>query len=361
MAFIDYLNQITDQFTELEQMLSDEEVLRNQNKLLELTKQYHQLQKVVDKIRYYQQLYANLQDAKQILKEDSDSEMLEIAAEEKKRGEEELETLEKEIKLSLLPEDPRDQANIIVEIRAGTGGEEAALFAAELYKMYSRFAETKKWNVEVISTNTTDLGGFKEIIFSVSGKMVYANMKYESGVHRVQRIPETEAGGRIHTSAVTVAVLPEPEEVEIHIKQEDLRIDVFRSSGAGGQHVNTTDSAVRITHNPTGIVVSCQDEKSQIKNRAKAMKVLKARLYDRQITEQQNQMARERKNQVGSGDRSERIRTYNYPQNRVTDHRINLTLYKLDQILLGNIQEIVENLRFHYQTLRLDEEYQSLQ
>ncbi len=359
MEFIEYLNQISDQFKELENKLADEEILQDQARLLELTKKHHQLQKVVDRIHYYQQVHNNVQEARRLLKEESDPEMLEMAQEEKQEGEKELQALEKEIKLQLLPEDPRDYANIIVEIRAGTGGDEAALFAAELFKMYSRFAESMNWKVEVLSTNTTDLGGFKEIIFAVAGKMVYANMKFESGVHRVQRIPETEGGGRIHTSAVTVAVLPEPEEVEVEIRQEDLRIDVYRSSGAGGQHVNTTDSAVRITHHPTGIVVSCQDEKSQIKNRAKAMKVLKARLYDRQITEQQKNMARERKSQVGSGDRSERIRTYNYPQNRVTDHRINLTLYKLDQILLGDIREFVDTLRLQHQADLLEEEFNS--
>ncbi len=360
MEFIEYLNQIEEQYNELEQKLSTDEVLQDQNKLRELTKKYHYLQKVVDKIRYYKQVHSNLQEARRILKEENEPDMLEIASEEKNKGDKELKELEQQIKILLLPADPRDQANIIIEIRAGTGGEEAALFAAGLFKMYCRFAESMRWKVEVLSTNTTDLGGFKEIIFSVSGKKVYASMKYESGVHRVQRIPETEGGGRIHTSAVTVAVLPEPREVEVEIRSEDLRIDVFRASGSGGQHVNTTDSAVRITHNPTGIVVSCQDEKSQIKNRSKAMKVLKARLYDKQITEQQNRLAQERKSQVGSGDRSERIRTYNFPQNRVTDHRINLTLYKLDQILLGDIQELIDNLRLHYQTKLLEEEFNSI-
>jgi peptide chain release factor 1 len=251
-----------------------------------------------------------------------------------------------ELKQLLIPKDPLDFKNIIMEIRAGTGGDEAALFAADLFRMYSKFAELKKWKIEILSSNEIGLGGFKEIIFSIVGKNVYENLRYESGVHRVQRVPETESGGRVHTSAVTVAVLPEAEETDIEIDQEDLKIDVYRSSGPGGQSVNTTDSAVRVTHIPTGLVVTCQDEKSQIKNKAKAIRVLRARLYEMEEEKKQKERAEARKNQVGSGDRSERIRTYNFPQNRLTDHRIGLTLYKLDSITEGSMTEVIEALKF---------------
>jgi peptide chain release factor 1 len=272
--------------------------------------------------------------------------MLEMAREELESLKESLEEATGRLKALLVPKDPLDGKNIIMEIRAGTGGEEAALFAADLYRMYNRFAEQNSWKIEVMDSNETGIGGFKEIIFSISGKNVYGNLRYESGVHRVQRIPTTESGGRIHTSAVTVAVLPEAEETDIDINPEDLKIDVYRSSGPGGQSVNTTDSAVRITHIPTGTVVTCQDEKSQHKNKAKALRVLRARLYEEEKRKNNQERAEARKNQVGSGDRSERIRTYNFPQNRVTDHRVNLTLHKLDAVMQGDLSEIIESLKY---------------
>ena len=283
-------------------------------------------------------------DAKALIHDEADVEMREMAKAELHELEAALDASENKLKLFLIPPDPLEEKNIIMEIRGGTGGEEAALFAADLYKMYTHYAETKGWKCEVMSLNETELGGFKEIIFSISGKYVYGSLRYESGAHRVQRVPETETSGRIHTSAVTVAVLPEAEETEIDIRQEDLRIDVMRAGGPGGQCVNTTDSAVRITHIPTGIVVIQQDEKSQIKNKAKAMRVLRSRLYDLEESKKQAERSANRKSQVGTGDRSERIRTYNYPQNRVTDHRINLTLYHLDTIMQGDLTELIDNL-----------------
>ena len=276
---------------------------------------------------------------------ETDAEMKEMAHEELKGLEKNFEDCETNLKTLLIPKDPMDSKNIIMEIRAGTGGDEAALFASDLFRMYSRLAETRKWNIEVLSSNEINLGGFKEIVFSMSGKNVYGDLKYESGTHRVQRVPSTESGGRVHTSAVTVAVLPEAEETDIDIKTEDLKIDVFRSSGPGGQSVNTTDSAVRITHLPTGVVVTCQDEKSQIKNKAKALRVLRSRLYEAEAARIAKERSDARKSQVGSGDRSERIRTYNFPQNRLTDHRINLTLYKLDAIIAGSMDEVIEALK----------------
>jgi peptide chain release factor 1 len=287
-----------------------------------------------------------LEDAKALAEGESDPDMLEMAREELESLKESLEEATGRLKALLVPKDPLDGKNIIMEIRAGTGGEEAALFAADLYRMYNRFAEQNSWKIEVMDSNETGIGGFKEIIFSISGKNVYGNLRYESGVHRVQRIPTTESGGRIHTSAVTVAVLPEAEETDIDINPEDLKIDVYRSSGPGGQSVNTTDSAVRITHIPTGTVVTCQDEKSQHKNKAKALRVLRARLYEEEKRKNNQERAEARKNQVGSGDRSERIRTYNFPQNRVTDHRVNLTLHKLDAVMQGDLSEIIESLKY---------------
>ena len=357
MDFVERLLQIKKQFEEIEKKLSDPDIISNQEKYTELSKKHSSLLPVVKKINEYLDCKKSYDEAKEIIENENDEELITLAKEDIKEKESFLSKLEKEIKLLLLPEDPRDKANIIVEIRAGTGGEEAALFAADLFKMYSRYAEKKKWKVEIINANTTDLGGYKEIIFSVSGNKVYSRMKYESGVHRVQRVPQTESQGRLHTSAVTVAVLPEPEDIEIEIKPEELRIDVFRASGHGGQHVNKTESAVRITHLPTGIVVSCQDEKSQLKNKQKAMKVLRARLYDMKMREQQAKISAERKSQIGTGDRSERIRTYNFPQNRITDHRINLTLYKLDQVLLGDLDEIIDSLNIYFQTKRMEEEF----
>lgn len=299
---------------------------------------------LVASFRAYQRHEAGLADAESILDEATDPELRALAEEEKRYHQRALEEGEERLRFLLLPKDPNDAKNTIVEIRAGTGGEEAALFAADLFRAYSRFAEGKRWKIEVLNSHETGMGGFKEIIFKVVGDNVYSQLKYEAGGHRVQRVPVTEAQGRIHTSAVTVAVLPEAQEVEVQIDPNDLQIDVYRSSGPGGQSVNTTDSAVRVTHKPTGLVVTCQDEKSQHKNKAKAIEILRARLYARKLAEENAKRAAARKSQVGSGDRSDRIRTYNFPQNRLTDHRINLTLYRLDQIMEGDFQEIIDAL-----------------
>lgn len=341
----DKLDYFCKRYAEVERLISDPDVLKDQNRYRELMQEYSHLQQVTEKRKLFLEKQDELTGAKQMLESETDTEMAEMARMEVEGLEEELEKLEKEIKGLLIPPDPLDQKDIIVEIRAGTGGDEAALFASDLFRMYSRYAESRNWKVEIMDANQIELGGFKEVVFSISGKNVYENMRYESGVHRVQRVPVTESGGRIHTSAITVAVLPEAEETEIDINPNELRIDVFRSSGPGGQSVNTTDSAVRITHEPSGLVVTCQDEKSQHKNKAKALRVLRARLYEMEAGKKQAERASERKNQIGSGDRSERIRTYNYPQNRVSDHRINLTLYKLDQIIEGDLEEVIEALK----------------
>jgi peptide chain release factor 1 len=303
------------------------------------------LEEVVDQYQQYSKLKAEIDDTAQMIKEGGEGELVALAREELETLQEQEEEMEKKLRMLLIPKDPLDLKNIIMEIRAGTGGEEAGLFAADLFRMYSKYAESQAWKIEILSSHETEIGGFKEIIYSISGKSVYAQLRYESGVHRVQRVPVTEAGGRIHTSAVTVAVLPEAEQTEIEVRAEDLRVDVFRSSGPGGQSVNTTDSAVRITHLPTGLVVTCQDEKSQHKNKAKALRVLRARLFEREEEKKHAERAAARRTQVGSGDRSERIRTYNFPQNRVTDHRINLTLYRLEEVMLGDLQEILDALK----------------
>ncbi|MCL6621386.1 MAG: peptide chain release factor 1 [Syntrophobacterales bacterium] len=348
--FLDRLENLERQYLDLENRLADPEVLRQQEEYLRLSKEHAELAPLVQAFRRYRQVQKELADSQSLLKEETDEELKALAREEIQSLKEQLAALEEELKFLLLPKDPNDEKNVILEIRAGTGGEEACLFAADLFRMYSRLAERRGWKLEVLSHSPTGLGGFKEIIAAISGDRVYSQLKYESGTHRVQRVPETESQGRIHTSAVTVAILPEAEEVDVQINPEDLRIDVFRSSGPGGQSVNTTDSAVRITHLPTGLVVTCQDEKSQHKNKAKALKVLRARLLDAKMQEQQAQIARERKSQVGSGDRSERIRTYNFPQGRLTDHRIGLTLYRLADILEGDLDELLQALITHYRT-----------
>ena len=334
-----------EQLKALDERLSSNEVMSDMKLYKELMMERSHLAPIVEKLQELSGLEDEIQGTREIMKEESDPEMLEMAKMELSELEEKAEKAEKDAKVLLIPPDPLDGKNIIMEIRAGTGGDEAALFAADMFRMYTHYAEAMKWKVEIMSQNETGIGGIKEIVVSMSGKDVYGSLRYESGVHRVQRVPETESGGRIHTSAITVAVLPEAEETDIQINQEDLKIDVMRAGGPGGQCVNTTDSAVRITHIPTGIVVIQQDEKSQIKNKAKALRVLRARLFELEETRKQKERAEARKNQVGSGDRSERIRTYNFPQNRVTDHRINLTLYKLDTIMDGDMTELIDALK----------------
>jgi peptide chain release factor 1 len=341
------LDQVENRYQELEEFLADPKILASPKELQKLARERSELTPLVEAYRSYKKVNEEIRDSQGLLQE-SDEEMKELAKAELQTLKERLATLEEELKVLLLPKDPRDEKNIFLEIRAGTGGEEAALFSADLFRMYAKYAEKKRWRVEIMSESPTGLGGFKEIIALVEGKGVYSQLKYESGVHRVQRVPVTEASGRIHTSAVTVAVLPEADEVEVEINPNDLRIDVFRSSGPGGQSVNTTDSAVRVTHLPTGMVVTCQDEKSQHKNKAKALKVLRARLLDKYMEEQRSEISEERKSQVGSGDRSERVRTYNFPQNRVTDHRIGLTLYHLDRVLEGDLEELSDALSAHF-------------
>jgi len=342
------LDQVEQRFQEIEQLLADPKTLANPKEMQKLARERAEISKLVETYQVYRRVKEEIQESQGLLLE-SDEEIRELAKAELQTLKERLAGLEEELKILLLPKDPRDEKNIFLEIRAGTGGEEAALFAAALFRMYSKYAEKKRWRVEVMSENPTGLGGFKEIIALVEGKNVYSVLKHESGVHRVQRVPVTEASGRIHTSAVTVAVLPEADEVEVEINPNDLRIDVYRSSGPGGQSVNTTDSAVRVTHIPTGMVVTCQDEKSQHKNKAKALKVLRARLLDKLMEEQRTEISEQRKSQVGSGDRSERVRTYNFPQNRITDHRINLTLYRLDSVLEGDLDEMTNALTAHFQ------------
>ncbi|MGP1577126.1 MAG: peptide chain release factor 1 [Treponema sp.] len=338
------LESLSERWKELETEIQDPALIKNQSRYKEVMREHAYLSKLMEEYARYCRMEAEIVQARTLLQEETDRELKEMAREELHTLEQALAESQDTLKLLLIPPDPLEEKNIIMEIRGGTGGEEAALFASDLLKMYMHYAESKNWKYELLSSNETELGGFKEVTLSISGKYVYGSLRYESGVHRVQRVPETEGSGRIHTSAVTVAVLPEAEETEIVIRQEDLRVDVMRAGGPGGQCVNTTDSAVRLTHIPTGLVVICQDEKSQIKNKAKAMRVLRSRLYDMEEAKKQSERAENRKNQVGSGDRSERIRTYNFPQNRVTDHRINLTLYKLDAVMQGELTEIIEPL-----------------
>ncbi len=345
---LDKLAEVEKRYVELEKMMSDPQLLGQQREYSKLAKERAELEEIVGCYREWRKVEREIQENRQLL-EESDDAIRELAKEELGLLRERKEALENQLKILILPKDPNDAKNVILEIRAGTGGEEAALFAADLYRMYTRYAESRRWRVEMMSSNPTGLGGYKEIIMSIEGQGAYSRLKYEGGVHRVQRVPVTEGSGRIHTSAVTVAVLPEADEVEIAIDPKDLRIDVFRSSGPGGQSVNTTDSAVRITHIPTGIVISCQDEKSQHKNRAKGMKILRARLLEKKQEEQRSEIAATRKSMVGTGDRSERIRTYNFPQGRLTDHRINFTLYKLDRVMEGELDEVIDALITHYQ------------
>ena len=338
------LGVLEDKYKDLTEKISDPEIINDQKTWQKFMKEHADLEPIIMKFREYQSVLNSIKDSKEILQEESDEELRELAKMELSEMEDQVEPLEAELKILLLPKDPNDEKNIIVEVRGGAGGDEAALFAGDLFRMYSRYAERRRWKIELLSASDTGVGGYKEVSFLIKGKGAYSRLKYESGVHRVQRIPATESGGRIHTSTATVAVLPEVETVEVNINPNDLRIDVFRSSGNGGQSVNTTDSAVRITHIPTGEVVSCQDGKSQLKNKEQALKILVARLNDKAIAEQNKEISAERKSQVGTGDRSERIRTYNFPQGRVSDHRINLTLYKLDQFLDGDIDEMIDAL-----------------
>ena len=343
------LKGVEDRFKELEQLLSDPEVVQDRDAYQKYIREHAEISPIVNAFRDYTRVDRELDDSLELLGDD-DPEMKKMAAEEVSRLEAEKARLTEELKILLIPKDPLDEKSVILEIRAGTGGDEAGLFAGDLFKMYQRYADAHRWKVEVMDHHPTGVGGLKEIIASVNGKGAYSRLKYESGTHRVQRVPTTETQGRIHTSAVTVAVLPEAEEVEVKIDAKELKVDVFRSSGPGGQSVNTTDSAVRITHLPTGLVVTCQDEKSQHKNKAKAMKVLRSRLLDQMVREQNEQRSQNRRSQVGSGDRSERIRTYNFPQGRVTDHRIGLTLYRLESILQGDVDEVIDALVTHYQS-----------
>ena len=341
---LEKLRTLQQRFITVAQLISDADVIADRDRWRDLCREHSELTPIIDEYNRLMQFMATAEEDRLMLESEQDKELINMLRADLAEAEENIQQSENKIKLLLIPKDPNDDKNVIMEIRGGTGGEEAALFAGTLMRMYSMYADSQGWKLEILSSNPTELGGYKEISFLVTGKGAYSRLKYESGVHRVQRVPETESGGRIHTSAVTVAVLPEVEEVEFEINRNDLRIDVYRACGPGGQCVNTTDSAVRITHIPTGIVVSCQDEKSQLQNKEKAMKILRSRIFDAMEAERNREIANERRSQVGSGDRSERIRTYNFPQSRITDHRINLTIYRLEQFLNGELDEVIEAL-----------------
>ena len=349
----DRLEELVHKLDTINNQLTDPDVVTDQNKFRKLMKEQSDLVPIVDKYKEYKDAKTTIEDSLEILEEENDEELREMAKEEMNDAKSRLETIEQELKILLLPKDPNDSKNVIVEIRAGAGGDEAALFAYEIYRMYQKYVDQFKWKVELMSVNENGIGGFKEAVFMITGDGAYSKMKYESGVHRVQRIPKTESGGRIHTSTVTVAVMPEAEEVDVEINDNDIRIDVMRASGNGGQCVNTTDSAVRLTHIPTGIVIYSQTEKSQLQNKAKAFALLRSKLYDMELQKQHDAEAADRKSQIGTGDRSEKIRTYNFPEGRVTDHRIKLTLYKLDQIMNGDLNELIDSLIAADQTAKL--------
>jgi peptide chain release factor 1 len=345
MELLEKLKKINSRYEDINAQLSDSEIVSDRNKMISLSKERSDLEEIIKVYEEYDSVLKNISENKEIISSESDKELIEFAETELDELNLRKDKLEEKIKFILLPKDPNDDKDVIVEIRAGTGGDEAGLFAGDLFRMYSRYAELRGWKIEIIDINDTGLGGIKEVVFSLSGTSVYGDMKFESGVHRVQRVPDTEASGRVHTSAASVAVLPEAEDVQIEIDPNDLKIDIFRAGGAGGQNVNKVETAVRITHLPTKIVVQCQDERSQLKNRTKSMKVLKARLYDLETKKQNAKISSQRKSMIGSGDRSDKIRTYNFPQNRVTDHRIGLTLYNLSGIIEGNLDELIEQLK----------------